>query len=167
MNDEFDKPLYSIGYKKPPKGSQFKPGESGNRNGRPKGSLNFATDIDRELATRVTVKENGSNKQVTKKRIIAKQIVNKAAGGDLKASAMLLNQAYLNEQTLQAKGIALPKVLIAEDQMVMASIAKRIRESFPLEPLKIDESLETELTPSPVMTLESYLYSITSEGEQS
>ncbi len=39
-----------IGYGRPPKAGQFKPGQSGNPQGRPKGSTNLATDLSAELA---------------------------------------------------------------------------------------------------------------------
>ena len=42
-----DDPTYPIGYKKPPRDTQFKPGQSGNFKGRPKGAKNFAT-VDRK-----------------------------------------------------------------------------------------------------------------------
>ena len=57
---------YEIGYGKPPKKHQFKPGQSGNRKGRPKGTKNTATllreILDRkiELRTGRTVTEDNS-----------------------------------------------------------------------------------------------------------
>lgn len=38
---------YEVGYGKPPKKHQFKPGYSGNKKGRPKGSLNVFTEIEK------------------------------------------------------------------------------------------------------------------------
>ena len=38
-----------VGYKQPPKHTQFKPGQSGNPKGRPKGTQNLATDLAEEL----------------------------------------------------------------------------------------------------------------------
>lgn len=38
---------YEVGYGKPPKASRFAPGQSGNRNGRPKGARNKPVGIDR------------------------------------------------------------------------------------------------------------------------
>lgn len=41
---------YDVGYGKPPKHSQFKKGQSGNRQGRPRGAVNKVTE-DSVLAT--------------------------------------------------------------------------------------------------------------------
>ena len=40
---------YEVGYGKPPKDSQFKKGESGNKRGRPKGVKNLKTEVDAPL----------------------------------------------------------------------------------------------------------------------
>ena len=50
---------YEVGYGKPPKHSQFRPGQSGNPAGRRKGVRNLKTDVKRTLATPVKVKEGG------------------------------------------------------------------------------------------------------------
>ena len=41
---------YSIGYKKPPLGTRFRPGKSGNPKGRPKGAKSFDNEVKEELA---------------------------------------------------------------------------------------------------------------------
>lgn len=76
---------YDVGYQKPPKKSQFQPGKSGNPKGRPKGSKNLRTLLEEELLQIVTIKENGCAKGISKKQALIKQIVNKAASGDLRA----------------------------------------------------------------------------------
>ncbi|MGZ3159567.1 MAG: DUF5681 domain-containing protein, partial [Burkholderiaceae bacterium] len=93
-----DAPPYETGYGKPPKRTQFQPGKSGNVKGRPKGARNFATIIAQELNTVVLVTENGKAKKIKKKQIVAKQLVNKAAAGDLKATSLLLAESRMEEQ---------------------------------------------------------------------
>jgi hypothetical protein len=63
MTDE-----YMVGYGKPPKSGQFKRGESGNRRGRPRGSLKLATDLAAELNEQITVREDGRARRVSKQR---------------------------------------------------------------------------------------------------
>jgi hypothetical protein len=40
---------YEVGDQRPPKHSRFKPGQSGNPRGRPKGSVNLRTRISQQL----------------------------------------------------------------------------------------------------------------------
>ena len=40
-----------VGYRKPPKATQFKQGQSGNPHGRPKGTKNLKTDLIEELSS--------------------------------------------------------------------------------------------------------------------
>jgi Family of unknown function (DUF5681) len=78
------------GYGKPPKRTQFRKGRSGNPKGRPRGSRNASTLLDETLKERVIVSENGRRRKVTKLEAILKQLVNKAAQGDHRATRLLL-----------------------------------------------------------------------------
>ena len=82
--------VYKVGYGKPPKASQFKKGKSGNPNGRPKGSLNLATDLTAELGEYITVREDGRPRKVSKQRALIKSLMAKALQGDVRATASLL-----------------------------------------------------------------------------
>src|ERR1700733_422996 len=88
----------SVGYRRPPKHTQFAKGRSGNPNGRPKGSKNFGLVIEEELNTKIPINENGKRKSITKRQAVAKQLVNKAASGDSKAIPILLNEARAREK---------------------------------------------------------------------
>lgn len=81
---------YEIGYGKPPLNARFQKGQSGNRKGRPRGSRNASTLLDEALKERVTVSENGRRKKITKLEAILTQLVNRAAGGDHRATQLLL-----------------------------------------------------------------------------
>jgi|ERR1700722_2145501 hypothetical protein len=110
------------------KPTQFVKGKSGNPNGREKGVRNLATEIEEELNIRIPITENGTRKNITKRKAIAKQLVNKAATGDPKAIPVLLNQTRLQEAR-SATGPAPDVLSQSEDELVMANIVKRIREA--------------------------------------
>src|SRR5690348_9412338 len=83
---------YEVGYGKPPAETRFQKGQSGNPNGRPKGSKNLATIVRQAANERVTIVVKGKQRSITKLEAAAKQLANKAAQGDLKAMQMLLPQ---------------------------------------------------------------------------
>ncbi len=80
---------YEIGYKKPPKNGQFKPGQSGNPKGRRKGFKNFATDLEEEIYEPITIAVNGKTKKISKRKAILKQHINKALKGDLASTKFI------------------------------------------------------------------------------
>ena len=81
---------YEIGYKRPPKASQFKKGRSGNPKGRPKGSNNFVTLLEQELGQSIVVNENGKKKTVTRMQAMVKRMVNGALQGETRAMLTLV-----------------------------------------------------------------------------
>jgi len=81
---------YKVGYAKPPKATQFKKGKSGNPRGRPKGSLNLASDLTAELGENITIREDGRPRKVSKQRAFIKSLMAKALQGDVRATASLL-----------------------------------------------------------------------------
>ena len=84
-----------VGYGKPPKATQYRPGQSGNPKGRPKGSINLRKAILEALVKEgnafVTITENGEVLRLTKYELAAKQLMNKAAAGDTRSLAFVLN----------------------------------------------------------------------------
>jgi len=70
-----------VGYGKPPKASQFKPGKSGNPKGRPPKSKNAATLRKEAFNAKVLVTENGKPKRMSKREASYTQYANKSAAG--------------------------------------------------------------------------------------
>jgi hypothetical protein len=86
MADEDDTREKDVGPGRPPKDTRFKPGVSGNPKGRPKGSVNLRTRVTRQLRQRVPVTRHGRQVKMLKADLIAHQIVDAAAKGNLKAA---------------------------------------------------------------------------------
>ena len=84
---------YEVGYGRPPQAAQFKPGQSGNPKGRPKGAKNLVTLFREELERPVPVTQNGRTRMMSKARVAVIQQVDKAAKGDAKAFAALMKYA--------------------------------------------------------------------------
>ena len=56
------KPNGVVGYRRPPVNRQFKPGQSGNPKGRPKGSKNFVTTFAEVLSRPIKVRDRNNGK---------------------------------------------------------------------------------------------------------
>jgi uncharacterized protein DUF5681 len=80
----------SIGYMRPPKAHQFRPGESGNPSGRPKGVRNFKSDLRDELAEMTSFCEGGHEVSISKQRAVIKRLVAAAIEGDARSIATLM-----------------------------------------------------------------------------
>jgi len=118
--------MHKTGYCKPPRHTQFVKGRSGNPKGRPKGSQNLATILNKAGRQRVRVTENGRTRNITKFEAANIQLVNKAVSGDLKAIRELNHQVQL----LFEKHVAPTEFARGEsDEAVMANICERIRNS--------------------------------------
>jgi hypothetical protein len=84
---------YDVGYGKPPKGSQFQKGKSGNSSGRPKQDPGIAAVFRKVSKQKVTANGPNGQQSMTKLEASVTQLVNKAASGDLKAMKVLMQMA--------------------------------------------------------------------------
>lgn len=82
-----------VGYGRPPKRTQFKPGQSGNPRGRPKGAKNLKTDLREELRAKMTIQINGTAVTASKQRLMLKTLSARAASGDIRAIKTLADLA--------------------------------------------------------------------------
>lgn len=123
MPNKDDDSAYEIGFGKPPKHSRFRKGLSGNPKGRPRGKRNLATVLERTLQEKIVINENGERRTVTKLEAAVKQLVNKAAAGDLAA----LRQLTALAGSAVAQGVeTATNQLDGADLEVMQGVLKRL-----------------------------------------
>lgn len=96
---------------------RFPPGQSGNRNGRPKKPKTVSDAIIAAMNKTVAANENGRKRRIRKLDATATQIANKGASGDLRAGKMLLDMAAQAEAREAAQ--APPETLTLSDQEIL------------------------------------------------
>jgi hypothetical protein len=83
----------SVGYKRPPVKSRFKPGQSGNPSGRAKGSQNFKTLFNKILNEEVSLREGSDVRRVSKAEALMRSLVVGALKGDTRSLGTLFRFA--------------------------------------------------------------------------
>jgi hypothetical protein len=81
---------YEVGYGRPPKEFQYKPGESGNAKGRPRGARNLKTVVKQVLEEQMPIREGGRLRRVPKIEALVRMTLSRAFSGDPKALNTLM-----------------------------------------------------------------------------
>lgn len=101
----------TVGYRRPPKQHQFKPGQSGNPKGRPKGTPTLQEVMTREATKLIKIKQGDNVVSVPKLEALARRVFNKALEGDLAAARMIFQLAAVPNDPAtaeSAESFALP-----------------------------------------------------------
>lgn len=85
-----------VGYRRPPKETQFQPGRSGNPSGRPRHREGFQTLMTRTLQSKRRVKTENGVEELTLEQLIAMQLCQRAGTGDIRAFDRV--KPYLKEK---------------------------------------------------------------------
>jgi hypothetical protein len=81
-----------VGYCRPPKQHQFKPGKSGNPKGRPRGAKNEATMLREILEHKISLREGGRLRKISVRQAILLKMADGALKGDTKKAAFVLDR---------------------------------------------------------------------------
>lgn len=119
-----EEPVEKVGPGKPPRHSRFKPGQSGNPKGRPKGSKNFATILQQQLTKKVTITVDGKPKRLTVQEVIARRLTHDSMKGTTKAMELLIRLTSTKSDEGAGKDAAGETVL--PDKDALRRIHKRI-----------------------------------------
>jgi hypothetical protein len=88
---------YKTGYGSPPKQHQFKPGQSGNPKGRPKGAKNTATLLREILDRNIEVRTATTVRKISVREAMLTRFAESALKGDTKSAAFLLQRYDMAE----------------------------------------------------------------------
>lgn len=113
----------SVGYGKPPRATRFKPGQSGNPKGRPRGSKNESTILKELLSEKLSLRQpNGRIKKIPALEGIHRKQLELALKGEVKSAAFVLNRfAVLVTGELQTEELS------ADDRAVLDAFAHRLQ----------------------------------------
>jgi hypothetical protein len=109
---------YTVGYRCPPKATQFTAGKSGNPKGRPNGSRPVGAILQEIIQQRVSVTENGRTRRIPVLEVMFRRLANDAMRSDQRAIKLLLSlvdrYAESSETALQLRE------MLAEDEAILA-----------------------------------------------
>lgn len=86
-----DKDAAGVGYRRPPRHTQFQPGRSGNPSGRPKTKPSLRTDLANELNETTRVQDGGRERVLSKQRALVKALIDAAIAGDVRAATAVIS----------------------------------------------------------------------------
>ncbi len=123
-DDDENRSTPKVGYKCPPDHSRFKPGQSGNPRGRPKGAKSLAVLVRQALGRTVKLTERGQTSQVTVHEALLRRLIELGlVKGELRAIEKLLT---LGQHFAEPEAPA-DERLSSIDDAILAEFTKRLR----------------------------------------
>jgi hypothetical protein len=111
---------YRVGHGKPPVEHQFKPGQSGHPQGRPKGSKNTNAILKSILDQKIEIRIKGRLRMISVREAILTRFAEDALKGNTKSAAFLLQRYDMPEDS----GDQASNVLPEEEQEIIDAYLK-------------------------------------------
>ena len=112
------------GYKNPPEHTRFKPGQSGNPKGRPKGSKNLMNIVEMVGKEKMVIRENGRRRTIEAKEAVIRTLLIKALDRDPRAIDGILKLFF--EQEAQADARTAARSLTGDERAILEDLLKEI-----------------------------------------
>jgi hypothetical protein len=113
---------YEVGKGRPPLSTRWKPGQSGNPRGRPKGAKKVATILHETMQQKIEIKEKGQTRRISVWEAIVRTLRNNALKGDFKAITFLLAQ----EAEIARITAPIPKITKGMSSQELANVYLRL-----------------------------------------
>lgn len=116
-------PDYEVGYCRPPRHGQIKPGEVRNKRGKARGTRSLKNDVREILNMPVPLNDPGKKRKVTTRKAALLKLREKALKGDSRSLDRLLE--YAREHDLEEGLVASTGTLLGEDPQILARALER------------------------------------------
>ena len=113
-----------VGYGNPPKKNRFKPGQSGNPKGRPKGAKSAEIILRTILNRKIAIRESGKTRKITVLEAMFLKFAEEGLKGNPKAAAFLLNR-YAMESSGEEPG-----EIHGDDQEILEAFTRKLEAKF-------------------------------------
>jgi Family of unknown function (DUF5681) len=153
VTDKSSEGDYEVGHRKPPSSTRFEKGQSGNPRGRPRGRHKLPP-YEAVLGQKVTIRENGIERQVTASEAFLLHMIKQGLEGDIAAAGDVMTAIEGAHAIRQELGIQIPQrinlvfvspgnVNSALESLRMARKLDRYRETarMALEPWLVETAL--------------------------
>jgi hypothetical protein len=109
---------YKVGYRRPPKATQFAVGNKANPAGRPKGSRSVGAVLQDIMRQKIAVTENGKTRRIPTLEVILRRLANDAMRSDPAAVKLLIS---LVDRYAESPEVARRLIdLLDEDKVILA-----------------------------------------------
>jgi hypothetical protein len=119
---------YEVGYGRPPKHTQFKPGNNANPRGRPKGSKSLSSILADELNQKVAVNIGGRSVKLPARQLAMKRLVQNLLKGDVKALQIAIKLDELQDGRERTPGESHSPQLTPLEEAVLEAFVGRTRD---------------------------------------
>ena len=124
---------YEVGKGRPPKWTRWKPGQSGNPKGRPKGSRPLGAVLQEIIQQKVSVTESGKTRRISALEVMLRRLTNDAMRSDQRAIKLLLSLVDRYGESPQTT-LSLKEILAEDDEI----LAQYLQDTEDFAPAKFE-----------------------------